>query len=43
VTFHTRPFDKRSDLNDKTLISLSFVPMNVCSSHLQKLFTCSRS
>ena len=36
MTFHTRPFDKRSDFNDLALISLGFVPMNVCSSHLQK-------
>lgn len=36
MTFHTQPFNKRSDFNDFTLIILGFVPVNVCSSHLQK-------
>lgn len=36
VTFHNQPFNKRSDFNDFTLIILGFVPVNVCSSHLQK-------
>lgn len=36
MTFHTQPFNKRSDFNDFTLIILGFVPANVCSSHLQK-------
>ena len=37
MTFHTQPFNKRSGFNDFTVISLAgFVPVNVCSSHLQK-------
>lgn len=40
MTFHTRPFEKRSEFNDLTIISLGFVPMNVCSSHLQKNLFC---